>query len=247
MTTLVVAHDAGGAEILSSWALRQKDKDLRYVLAGPAVPVFERKVPRRAMATLDGIDFVLCGSSAEARLERDMTRRALEGGIPCAVYLDHWKNYAQRFGDLLPDQVWVTDRWAADLACLEVPYLPIESVHIKGNPYLEDTVHEIQMLRYPRTGFENVLYVHEPGRRKEYEHWMRYGFRRGQHLRERSHPAMGEAARTLAEDVAWANVVVGCDSMALVVALKAKRRVVSVLSKKEKLTIPYPGIERYHG
>lgn len=259
MTTLVVAHDAGGAEILSSWARRQGDEDLRYVLAGPAVAIFERKV-ERILTGKDvprGIDFVLCGSSASEKLETRLTRWALRSGIPCAVWLDHWKNYRQRL-DLLPDEVWVTDRWAADLAKRELDLTAervmaaesrmwaAPSVRVKGNPYLEDVVKEIRMLRYPRTEIENVLYVHEPGRRNEFKRWMRHGFRNGQHLHERPHPAMGEAERTLAEDVAWADTVVGCDSMALVVALKAGRQVVSVLPKKEELTIPYPGIERLY-
>ena len=40
----VVAHDAGGAEILSSW-IRRNQPDHVAVLGGPASAIFKRKVP----------------------------------------------------------------------------------------------------------------------------------------------------------------------------------------------------------
>ena len=39
----VVSHDAGGAEILSSWVVRNKVKCV-FVLDGPAVGIFEKKI-----------------------------------------------------------------------------------------------------------------------------------------------------------------------------------------------------------
>jgi len=221
---------------------------MRYVLSGPAVAIFDRKIPSRPISpATEKIDFILCGSGLTGK-ELAFVRVAHGARVFSAVWLDHWKNYAARFqtdeGLLLPDQVWVTDRWAADLALDE---LPGADIHIKGNPYLEDIVAEIEKLPHGGDGMEHVLYVHEPNRRNAYKRWIRNGFKKGQILRERPHPSMGVAERTLAEDVAWADVVVGNDSMALVVALAARRRVVSVLPKREELTIPYPGIRRLYG
>ena len=51
--------------------------------------------------------------------------------------------------------------------------------------------------------------------------------------------------RTLAEDFAWADTVVGCDTMAMVVALAAGRRVVSAIPAGGRpLSLPFAEIER---
>ena len=81
-------------------------------------------------------------------------------------------------------------------------------------------------------------------------------------LRVRRHPAepaekyapmlaeFGVAASpggSLAEDIAWADTVVGCDTMAMVVALAAGRRVVSAIPPGGRpLSLPFAGIERLY-
>jgi hypothetical protein len=60
---------------------------------------------------------------------------------------------------------------------------------------------------------------------------------------QRSVPGVG-----LAEDVAWADTVVGCDTMALVAALAAGRRTVSLLPPGAPgVSLPHPQIERPSG
>ena len=39
----IVSHDAGGAEIISDWVLKQK-KNFNYILKGPAIKIFKRKI-----------------------------------------------------------------------------------------------------------------------------------------------------------------------------------------------------------
>ena len=56
------------------------------------------------------------------------------------------------------------------------------------------------------------------------------------------------ARTTLAEDIAWADTVAGCDTMAMVVALAAGRRVISVIPPGGRpLTLPFGEIERLYG
>ena len=53
--------------------------------------------------------------------------------------------------------------------------------------------------------------------------------------------------RSLADDCAWAGTVIGCDTMAMVVALAAGRRVVCALPPGARpLSLPFPEIERLH-
>ena len=296
---LVVAHDAGGAEIVSSWLARHlRDWEPAVVLGGPAVAIFARKlgeqVPRSDdLPRLDGVAFVLCGSSAAAPLERLAVRATRAAGVRCAVWLDHWTNYIARFVTdgalILPDEVWVADAHAAALARAE---LPDADVQIMGNPYLEDFATDVRALetvgRSDRSGggrVERILYVTEPtaaaaeratGDPRGWgytEHEALIGY--VQHLarresppvqlRLRTHPSeppdkyeallaqygatlelRGAPGSTLVQDVAWADTVVGCETMAMVAALAAGRRVVSTLpSGVGPLSLPCAGIERH--
>jgi hypothetical protein len=54
------------------------------------------------------------------------------------------------------------------------------------------------------------------------------------------------AGHSLAEDCAWAQTVIGCETMALVVAVAAGRRVVTSLPAGVPLSLPFPEIERLH-
>ncbi len=58
-------------------------------------------------------------------------------------------------------------------------------------------------------------------------------------------PLSVSTTRSLAEDCAWADTVVGCDTMAMVVALHAGRRVVCAIPPGGRpLSLPLAGIER---
>ncbi len=198
-------------------------------------------------------------------------RAARAAGVRCAVWLDHWVNYAVRF-DALPDEIWVCDEHAARIARATVPG---PSVKLQGNPYLEDFAAEVRMLECPRGPGERVLYVTEPtsqlaalvtGDPLGWGYEERAALRGYLELRPpgsvrvRPHPSEGadkyadlvaefgaqlSSGATLAEDIAWADTVVGCDTMAMVVALAAGRRVISVIPPGGKpLSLPFGEIER---
>ena len=155
---------------------------------------------------------------------------------------------------------------------------------IKGNPYLEDTVAEIEALSEPHDDGERLLYVTEPtadAARLDTGDPMGWGYEERAVLagflgrlaaapappaavRVRPHPSepRGKYEPTLAAfagrlpialseggsligDCAWADTVVGCETMALVVALAAGRRVLSVIPEGGRpLSLPFPAIER---
>ncbi|OAI39078.1 hypothetical protein AYO39_03230 [Actinobacteria bacterium SCGC AG-212-D09] len=295
---LVVAHDAGGAEIISAWLRRHLDEwDAALAVAGPAKAIFARKLDVAlpqfdGVPPLEGVSFVLCGSSASAQLERQAVRASRAAGVRCAVWLDHWTNYRARFiadGDVvLPDEVWVSDEYAAAIARAELPGADIRLHH---NQYLEDFAGEVRSLdaadapdRANGGEPERILYVTEPiaasaelatgdpggwgynefdALARYLDHLVRRDGARAE-LRLRTHPSespekyselLGPTAAvaiqhsppgaTLAEDVAWADTVVGCDTMAMAAALAAGRRVISMLSVGTGgVTLPHAQIER---
>lgn len=243
--------------MVSSW-LRLEGHgidDFEAVLDGPAIEVFRRKLPGsrtwEESITRDKYELAICGSSAISDLENVVWTTAKCLGIRSIVFLDHWVNYAKRFpvenGNLsLPGEVWVTDKYAGELAFKE---LPGAWVRYAGNPYLREMAAEVKRLETQRADSTRVLCVYGPSAENQdiiSLHWLPSKENGNRFLRHRPHPSDKPSERSLAEDIAWSTMVVGYDSMALAVALKAGRRVVSVLSKKETLTIPYPGIERIH-
>lgn len=145
-TVLLVAHDAGGAEILSAWSAKNRaDHRLQVCLAGPAVKIFNRDhqglspVPLQFMERLGRSDLVLTGSSLEADLERNAIALAQQLQIPCVTFLDHWDLYRERFGDAghwragLPDEIWVGDRYAYRHA--QQQGFPADKLRLVANPY----------------------------------------------------------------------------------------------------------------
>ena len=171
MHTAIVAHDAGGAEILSSWVRRQGKADQHsFVLAGPAMKVFERKLGRIECLPLDQAlaqsDRVLTGTGWQATLERNGLALAAERGLPSAAFIDHWVNYRERFacgaGFVWPDEFWLGDEIGLDLARRLLPERPHRLV---ANPYFADLRDEIAASPQ-RAGANNgalsILYVCEP-------------------------------------------------------------------------------------
>lgn len=59
-------------------------------------------------------------------------------------------------------------------------------------------------------------------------------------------PLARSPGTTLDEDCAWADTVVGCETMALAVALAAGRRVVSVVPPGGRFSLPFEAIERLY-
>jgi hypothetical protein len=284
----VVAHDAGGAEILSSY-VRRSGLPCRYALAGPAVRVFERKLgPIDVSGIEDAVrssSSVLCGTSWQSDLELGAIAHARGLGKPSVAFLDHWVNYHERFqragGECLPDEIWVGDAIAESLARRVFQSLPVRLVE---NPYFEDIRQELAACpRRPGRDPQavSVLYVTEPVRAhalRQFGNERHWGYGEEDALRYflahvavlgrpveriviRPHPAEspgkyhwaarefdlpieGGGARPLVEDIVEADVVAGCESMAMVVGLLAGKRVVSSIPPGgHACRLPHPGIE----
>ncbi len=266
----IVCHDAGGAEILSSWVLQSQSAHC-FVLAGPAVKIFERKVGKCELTGLDEAirlsDWVLCGTSWQSTLEKQAIVQGKATGKKVIAFLDHWVNYPMRFQlegvTVLPDEIWVGDTDAGKIAQKIFPKI---KVVLTPNPYFEDLQIELQVIQessnHSRQG--SVLYVCEPTREHallaygDERYWgyteedaLQYFLKNiealGSVVREikiRPHPSERKnkydwarrlsslvietaSNKLLAEQIVEADVVVGCGSMAMVVALLAKKRVIS--------------------
>lgn len=287
----IVSHDAGGAEVLASY-VAQQNLSCCFVLDGPAVAVFERRLGRVARLPLEEAiatcDWLLCSTSWQSDLEWNAIGIARQNGKRTAAFLDHWGHYRERFVrkgiEQLPDEIWVGDAMADTLAksCFKK-----ELICLVPNPYFEDLKRDIAALArsreqtsLPRNGL-NILFVCEPlsehGLREfgNERHWgyteydaLRYFFQNLQVLGEpvnrvvvRPHPSeppgkydwvSGEFGadvvvggfKPLLEEIAESDVVVGCESMAMVVGLVAGRRVISCIPPEgNACALPHSEIE----
>lgn len=191
---VIVSHDAGGAEILSSWAVRQ-DEPFLLVLGGPALKVFERKLGKVEVLdleqALEKADWVLTGTSWQSDMENDAIALARTLQKKSVYFLDHWVNYRQRFevdGELqLPDEIWVGDKNAYRLA--QEIFIGA-TVCLKANPYLEGAVVSNQCVLARRSSIGNNVFV-------------------GTNSMIREHVTVGEGASVMAGSVVIKDVAKG--------------------------------------
>ncbi len=169
MVVGVVANDAGGAEVVSSF-VRRYFSDYRWFATGPAESIFRRKFSGSSaeslVALFEGIDRLVCGTSGRAMLEWEAIRLARARRIHSAVILDHWTNYRARFlrgGRVqFPDEVWIGDDHAERRAQLELPGARLRRVE---NVYLEEAVDRVSALAAADVPYRRglrALYVTEP-------------------------------------------------------------------------------------
>ena len=271
----IVCHDAGGAEIISSYIARNPNK-YRFILAGPAVEIFKRKFGNINLSTLEGsINFChtyLCGTSWKSDLEWNAIKLARINKRKSICFLDHWVNYKNRFirrGFVeVPDRTIVGDVEAFEIAKNQLPGFNIELI---SNPYYEDIKSQIKNIRaqkkiYPKSS-ERLLFISEnisslrglclAGE----DMWGYDEFDAIDYLLEnltrvnpkitevmiRPHPSdedgkyqkylvndgikigISDKLVSLIEDIEQTNIVAGCQSMGLIVALISEKRVISCI------------------
>jgi hypothetical protein len=149
---VLVSHDSGGAELLSSWIRSNPEQKYKLVVEGPAREVFIRKkVLNHEMdieSAIQSGNWVLTGSSWGSELEISAIKLANREEKYIVTFLDHWVNYRSRLtrnGKLnLPDEIWVGDRYAYMVAINELPTELRKK--IVGNPYFEDSLSQLKQL-----------------------------------------------------------------------------------------------------
>ena len=167
----IVSHDAGGAEVLSSYILREKLK-CHFTLEGPAKHIFKKKLGKIAIGsldeTMDKCTHLICGTSWQSDLEWRAIQKAKIRGIPVCAFVDHWCNYKERFirNDklFLPDEIWVGDIIAYKKARKNFKGT---SVKLVENPYIAEIKEKIFLLESDNQGKKcrdglTILYVCEP-------------------------------------------------------------------------------------
>lgn len=186
---LIVSHDAGGAEIISSWLRRNPEYQYKFCLDGPAVEIFRRKISSIENQPVSNFnmliqkaDWILTGTSWASDIEKEAIKQGKEQKKKVVSFLDHWTNYPQRFeynGRIcLPDEIWVGDEDALKIA---QNFFPQEKLRLVLNPYFQDIKDELKTIRSlpKQTKKTRILYVCEPVEEhsiREYGHPLHWGY-----------------------------------------------------------------------
>lgn len=286
----VVAHDAGGAELLAYY-VKNKGLDACYVLDGPAVQIFRRVLGRienlELEDAIDKSDWVLTGSSWQSDLEWRALCASRARGEKSVTFLDHWGNFRERFVrsniECLPDCLWVADHYAEQMALKLFSDTPIKCV---GNPYLDNIkkLAAVHNSNKSETSPLRILIVTEPISEhalQQYGDALYHGYSEFDAVENaltnvpkflphdqlgcvivRPHPSelpdkyeylsekfpelniVVRQKKKLLDELLESDVVIGCETMALVAAIAAGKRVISCIpAGGRKCILPHGEIE----
>jgi len=91
---------------------------------------------------------LISGAGWAGDLEHQARLLARKRGIPSVAVLDDWLNYRERFWrdgeEVLPDQHWVADAQAADVAKATIPNVPVLQLPSQSPEQLAQEVEEIR-------------------------------------------------------------------------------------------------------
>jgi len=263
--TATVCHDAGAGNIVIAGLLETGRSDWRAYMRGPAEKLWKAAYPEVALcdaldSALDGAELLITGTGWGSDVEHEARRLARSRGIRSVAVIDHWVNYTERFirhGETVwPDEFWVTDDYAMEIAKSTFPGQPVYQV---PNRYMETQLRAVAQVEQAET--PELLYVLEPirsdwgrGTRGEFQaldyfvsHLPQMGLPSTTVIRLRPHPsdACGKyfdwVARhptlniqlddslSIVESLGRSSWVAGCETFALVLALMAGRKVYCTL------------------
>lgn len=168
----IVAHDAGSANHIIAWfkhLTNQQTNLIRVCVNGPALSLWlsaftDSKISNLS-DSLSNAKLLISGTGWQSNLEHDARKLARCLDIKSVAVIDHWTNYRDRFirdgEEVLPDEIWVTDEYAKQLAENYFPNLPIVQL---PNLYLENIVAEVRLQEdsVTKSPATRLLYVLEP-------------------------------------------------------------------------------------
>jgi len=219
-------------------------------------------------------DSFLTGTGCVSNWEWNAIQIAKNNKKYVVSFIDHWVNYHNRFVrngiEQVPDEVWVGDQHAYTLARKELEGYQVKFV---DNPYFKEVKKMFGYYAAGKVGAsasKNILYVCENINKPEFHQndSIRYMLENISRIIDnpdliliRPHPSEESSKykwlcdeydlpieistnSLLIDDIKNCKIVAGCTSMAMVIGLLAKKRVVSCIpDNKTSLTLPFQEIE----
>ncbi len=154
----LVAHDAGGAELISNWGI--KKKNIIFSVDGPAKNIFQNNIGsfknHNFNNAVDLSTTVICGTG-NYDYEKKCMLLTLKKKKKLIVWLDNWINYKKRFyfkkKKIIPNEIWVNDNYSKK----KIIKIIKTKIILKKNYYLQNQKKEIK--KYKKKNKLNFLYL----------------------------------------------------------------------------------------
>ncbi|MBN8554783.1 MAG: hypothetical protein J0L93_05000 [Deltaproteobacteria bacterium] len=178
----VIAHDAGGAEIIAAWMKRHLQNEFSLFLEGPAIKVFERRVhPTPQFDDFSQIenflkakkpDLVITSSNWGADIEKKVWKMCEELQLKSVLFVDGIGDFRYTFEwngkTIFPKEVWVANEYAIEnIANLKMPR---ESIKQEKNYYFVDMAERVKTQEKTEQDSNRILYTAENISAYEAEH-----------------------------------------------------------------------------
>lgn len=164
----VVCHDAGGTNQILAMLRKSGFHNVCGYFEGPARELWRKAGAPFELAEdmpqlLSRVSVLLTGTGWGSRIEHDARFEAKRRGIRSIAVLDHWVNYHARFVRdglvVLPDEIWVVDKYALEIAHQIFPGL---SILLKQDSYAEQEIARIKPIN--QVSSNQLCYLLEPAR-----------------------------------------------------------------------------------
>ena len=255
---LVVSHDAGGAEIISSF-IKINNLKCSYKLSGPAIKIFKSKIKKiPKLKNKSNINLIVTGTSVNNLSEINSIKYAKLKKIHSISFLDHWVNYKNRFirnkKMTLPDEIILGDRIAFNIAKKEFNNKKVK-LRLKTNEYLKN------LQKFKNNKSDNkIIYLSSNMDSINYKCSDKYILLKSISkiskfltkkkineiiIRQRNIKVSIDKSKNLSKTLSKAKYVFGHETMGLVVAKLLKKYTFNLKIKGIKTTIPPKFISKY--
>ncbi len=266
-----VFHDAGSAN-LGIFYLKEKKIKAKYYCTGPALTILKKEFKNLVKNSklnnlINSSDVIITGTSRKNHIEFNTRKICKKLNITNITIIDHWTGYLKGFqskGELIfPNYLYVFNKKSYELA-KKIFNKKIKI--LKKVNYFEKKI--IANIRSSSSNSRNILYILEPfdgkfefkalrkfkdnlfklnkkiklkfklhpsEKKNKYNLWLKKNFNYKYELIN---------DHNISRNLSWANYVVGLESYMLVLAMKAKKKVFTLLPiDNKRFRLPFKKIK----
>lgn len=274
----VICNDSGGANQIIALLQYMGQVPAFVHMDGPAKNLWKQSFPGFTetcsdFSWLKHVSSVITGTSWASHLEHEARVQAQLLGIHSIAVLDHWANYQERFisngKEVLPDEIWVTDYYARNIArrlFLDTPIVLQPDCYGEREAALVTPLTEAtpQVLLYLMEPIRTDWGRGEPGEFQALRFFLErlpfLGLPPNTEIHLRPHPSdapgkydaflnncehfpMYRSVGSLSDGLSQCRWVAGCQTYAMTVALRVGRKVFGTLPPwASSCVLPHKGI-----
>ena len=161
---VIFSHDAGGAQVLSSYLFSENINKVYGICKGPALKIFQEKnINVKNLNIKKAIkigEYFFTSTSWKSKIEKNAMKNLVNKKKKFITFIDHWTHYKSRFDfRYLPDEIW-----SFDLNSYKICKKIFKSVKIvlKPNFFQKYAINKISQYKKNNKYKINFLYLTEP-------------------------------------------------------------------------------------